>query len=303
MSVLIAGSVAIDDIETPETSHKNLLGGSASYASLAAAFYGPANLVAIVGEDFPQEYFDLFKAKGVDLSGVEIKPGGKTFRWSGKYLDDMNTRETLDVQLNVLTEFRPNLSEAYRKARIALLANMGPAEQLAVLDQLDAPLLTIADSMDLWINIAREDLLKLLARIDLFVINDSEAKLFMETGNLITAGHKLLALGPKYVVIKKGEHGALLFGKDGQFFTSGAFPLHGVHDPTGAGDTFAGAMAGFLNSLGAGEISFRDLGRAVVHGSVIASFNCEGFSISRLKELTKADIDARFEELRGYTAF
>jgi sugar/nucleoside kinase (ribokinase family) len=174
---------------------------------------------------------------------------------------------------------------------------------MAVLKQLTDPAIVIADSMDLWINTQREPLLELMGKIDLFVINDSEAKLFTETANLITAGHKLLAMGPKYVVIKKGEHGALLFGQGGQFFTSGAFPLHEVHDPTGAGDSFAGAIAGYLGSLNKRDITFADLSRAVVHGSVIASFNCEAFSIERLKELNQEIIDERFDELRRISAF
>lgn len=300
MSVLVAGSIAIDDVKTPTAEHKNLLGGSASYAAISASFFAPTMLLGVVGHDFPKEHIELFRARGIDLSGVEFSEG-KSFRWSGEYLDDMNTRETRDVQLNVIENYQPKLGEAQASAKIVLLANLSPPTQMAVLDQCRSPQFVLADTMDLWINITPSPLRDLLKRIDLLVINDSEAKLLVETSNLITAGHRLRALGPRYVVIKKGEHGSLLFAAD-HFFSCGAYPLHEVHDPTGAGDTFVGALAGYLAKESADGISFGDICKAVVHGSVMASFNCEAFSTRKLVSLTSKDIEARYQEFVRFTS-
>ena len=297
MSILVSGTIAIDDVKTPTEEHKNLLGGSASYASISASFFAPTTLHGIVGQDFPEQHITTLKQHGIDLGGVEYSKG-KTFYWSGEYFDNMNTRETLDVQLNVIEDYHPKLSPEVAGKSIVLLANMSPETQMEVLDQCQ-PKFSIADTMDLWINITRDALGALLKKIDLLVINDSEAKQLTDTSNLITAGHRLRDLGPKYVVVKKGEHGALLFG-DNQFYSCSAYPLYEVSDPTGAGDTFAGALAGHLAKV-EGEISFKDLCHGVVQGTVMASFVCEAFSTCRLHGVTKEDIAKRHQELVSYT--
>lgn len=300
MSVLISGSVALDSIHTSSAIHHELLGGSASYAALAAALTTPVQMCAIVGSDFPKEHTALLTGHGIDLDNVEVVDGGKTFRWTGRYHDDMNHRETLDVSIDVLEQFNPRLNPAAASVKVLLLANMSPDNQLDVLKQCLASPFVIADSMDLWINIARPRLLELMGKVDLFVINEDETKLFVDTSNLITAGHRLLEMGPKYVVVKKGEHGALLFGPDKLFMTC-AYPLKKVADPTGAGDTFAGGIAGYLAALGKAEFSFSDLSSAVVYGSVLASFTCEEFGVKRLAALTKDEANARLAEFRACT--
>lgn len=302
MSVLISGSIALDHVKTPHDEHENLLGGSASYAAIAASFFSPVNLVGIVGHDFPQPHIDLFKSRSVDLGGVEFSDGA-TFRWSGEYFTDMNTRETLDVALNVLEAWQPVIPEAFKSSRIVLLANAHPENQHAVLDQVgDAPLFTIADTMDLWITIARDRLLALLKRVDLLVINDSEAKQLMDTTNLIAAGRRLCEMGPTYVIIKKGEHGALLFGPH-RFFASPAYPLHQVYDPTGAGDSFVGSIAGYLCGLGKDNFAFDDLANAVARGTIIAGYTCESFSTHRLEKLSPDEFETRLGEFRDFTRF
>jgi len=301
MSVLIVGSVALDDIKTPFAEHKNLLGGSASYGAVAASFFSPVRMVGVVGEDFPEEHMELLKKRGIDLGGLQ-KAAGRTFRWSGVYGPDWNSRETLSVELNVFETFRPELPDDYRRSPVVLLANIAPDLQHMVLDQAEKPGFTIADTMDLWINIARERLVELLARVDMLILNDSEAKELAGESNLVRAGHKLQAMGPRYVAVKKGEHGCLLFGDGGEFFACPAFPLEDVHDPTGAGDTFAGALAGTV-AAGGGPVDFALLRKAVVRGSVLASFNVEAFSLERVKTLTADDLDARLEAFRRLTTF
>jgi cytidine kinase len=296
MSVLVVGSIALDTVKTPFEEHADLLGGSASYAALGAAFYSPVNLVGIVGDDFPKAHVDLFRARDIDLTGLQTVPG-KTFRWSGEYMLDMNVRETRSVDLNVFEHFTPTLPDTYKDASYVLLANIGPNLQNHVLDQARSPRFVIADTMDLWINIARPELMRLLQRLDLLILNDSEARLLTQETSLIRAAAKIRALGPKYLVIKKGEHGAMLFGPD-QFFSCGAYPLEDIHDPTGAGDTFAGGLAGWLAAQNGAQVTFADLRRAVVHGSVLASFNVEAFSLERLRSLTQNDIDRRYENFR-----
>ena len=307
MSVLVAGSIALDRVKTPKAEHGDLLGGSASYAAIAASFFSPASLVGIVGHDFPKEHVELFKSRNVNIEGLEYSDG-ETFRWSGEYHEDMNERDTLDVALNVLEEWQPRIPESVAQStRIAVLANAHPENQHAVIDQLgDTPELVIADTMDLWITIARERLDELLERIDLLVLNDGEAKQMMETTNLITAGHKLLEMGPEHVIIKKGEHGAMLFGKgEGEFFSTGAFPLHDVFDPTGAGDSFIGGIAGYLASLDHADsgYDFSDLSNAVVRGTIVAGYTCESFSTHRLEELTHEEFETRLEDYRRFTSF
>lgn len=299
MSTLVAGSVGIDDIKTPADAAKELLGGSASYAAVSSSFFCPVNLVSIVGQDFPDEHLQLFRSRGINLDGVEVADG-KTFRWSGEYHENLNSRDTLDVRLNVLERYNPALNEDYRQSRVILLANAGPDSQLRVLDQCRLPVFTIADTMDLWIQIMRDQLLDLLSRIDMLVINDSEASQLTETSNLILAGERALELGPKYVILKKGEHGALLFGRNGDFFSTGAFPLRAVHDPTGAGDSFVGGIAGYLASTGKPVIATDDLVEGILRGTVMASFTCEAFGLRRLQHISQAEIDARSKSLRHY---
>ncbi len=302
MQVLTVGTVALDSVKTPEAFRADQLGGSASYAALSASYFAPVFMASIVGRDFPQKYMDLFKSRGINTDSIQVVEGG-TFRWSGEYFDDMNTRETREVAVNVLEQYKPTLTPEAAAAEIVLLANCSPDNQLDTLKLMKAPAFVVSDSMDLWISIARERLLDVLKATDLFVINDGEAKQFMETKNTITAGHRLLQLGPKHVVIKKGEHGALLFGPNGQFFSAGAYPLHEVHDPTGAGDSFAGGIAGYLASLGKREFVFADLARSIIHGTVMASYNCESFSTDKLQALTQEEIDSRFAEFRQFSSF
>ena len=300
MSVLIVGSIALDTVKTPVEEHADLLGGSASYAALGASFFSPVKLVGIVGDDFPAAEFEFWKSRDIDASGVQ-RVAGKTFRWSGEYAWDMNTRETRSVALNVFEHFRPDLPQPYRETDFVLLANIAPALQSHVLDQMKRPRFVVADTMDLWIEIARADLDALLPRVDLLILNDSEARELTKETSLIKAGRKIQKSGPKYVAIKKGEHGALLFGEE-QFFSCGAYPLEDIHDPTGAGDTFAGGLAGFLASIGS-EPDFASLRRAVIYGSVLASFNVEAFSLERMRTLTMEEIRARYEVFRAMSSF
>ncbi len=292
MSVLIVGSIALDDIKTPVEEHANLLGGSASYSAVAASFSSPVNLVGIVGDDFPAEHVELFEKRSIDLAGLQRVPG-QTFRWSGEYLWDLNTRETRSVALNVFEHFTPTLPDSYKETPIILLANIAPDLQHHVLDQVKLPRFVIADTMDLWINIAKERLIELLSRVHMLILNDGEARQLTGLTSLIKAGRKLQELGPRYVAVKKGEHGCLLFGDDGQFFSCPAYPLEDIHDPTGAGDTFAGGLAGYLAKSGDTEITFSEIKKAVVHGSVLASFNVEAFSLERLKTVTQEQIAER----------
>src|SRR3954465_5416219 len=301
MSVLIVGSIALDTVKTPVEEHADLLGGSASYAALGASFFTPVKLVGIVGDDFPESEFDFWKSRQIDASGVQ-RVTGKTFRWSGEYAWDMNTRETRSVALNVFEHFRPELPEDYRKTDFVLLANIAPALQSHVLDQMKRPKFIMADTMDLWIETTRADLDALLPRVDLLILNDSEARELTKETSLIKAGKKIQQNGPKYVAIKKGEHGALLFGED-QFFSCGAYPLEDIHDPTGAGDTFAGGVGGYLAAHVKRDVTFADLRRAVIYGSVLASFCVEAFSLERLRKLTKEEIADRYQVFRGMSQF
>jgi sugar/nucleoside kinase (ribokinase family) len=299
MSLLITGSIALDSVKTPLEEHHDLLGGSASYASIAASFFTPVNLVGIVGTDFPRAYLDLFQRHGVNLAGLQIADG-PTFRWSGEYEWDLNNRRTLSVALNVFEKFEPTLPAYYRDLPFVFLANISPQLQLHVLSQVRKPKFVVADTMDLWIETAQKPLRELLKKIDCLVLNDSEARHLMNETSLIKAGRALLKLGPKYVCIKKGEHGCLLFGEN-LFFSAGAYPLEDIHDPTGAGDCFAGAFAGYLAKTG--QFDDDTLRRAVVYGSVIASFNVEAFSLGRLQTLTPAEVAHRYEEFKRLSQF
>lgn len=301
MSILVSGSIGLDSIHTSAQAHNDLLGGSASYAGLAASLSQPVFLCGIVGTDFPDPHMELFRSRGINTDNVDVVEG-RTFRWTGRYHDDMNHRETLDVSIDVLERFNPRLTPEAAGAKVLLLANMSPDNQFAVLEQCTGNPFVIMDSMDLWINIARPRLLELMKRVDLFVINEDEARMFTESPNLITAGHRLREMGPANVVVKKGEHGALLFGP-GRFFSACAYPLTEVLDPTGAGDTFAGGMAGYIAGLKQERPDFRDLARAVVHGSVLASFTCESFGVHALASVTESRAAGRLAEYRLCTEF
>lgn len=302
MSVLVVGSIALDNVKTPVEEHSDLLGGSTSYASVAASFFAPVNLVGIVGDDFPKEHIDFLKKHNIDLTGLQIVPG-KTFRWSGEYMWDLNTRETRSIALNVFESFEPKLPAGYEKTPYVLLGNIHPSLQHHVLDQIHGPRFVIADTMDLWINNTPEELNRLLTRIDMLILNDSEARMLTKQTSLIKAAAQIRNSGPGYLCIKKGEHGALLFGPEGQFFSCGAYPLEDIHDPTGAGDTFAGGLAGHLASLNERTVTFDSLRKAVVLGSVLASYNVEAFSLERLRTLTHADINERYQVFKRMSQF
>ena len=299
MSVLIVGTTALDSIKTPTKENPRLLGGSASHAAVAASFFSPVKLVGGVGEDFPKKYIQLYKKHGIDLAGLQILPG-KTFHWSGEYEVNMNNRRTLATELGVIETFQPKLPAAYQNSAFVLLGNIAPALQLSVLDQMKKPKFVVADSMDLWLNIALPDLLKLLKRVDGFVLNDSEAELLTKEENLFRALKKIHALGPKYVIIKKGSHGSVLSGPKGNFICP-AYPLHTVEDPTGAGDSFVGGLMGYLaNAKGSVDKNIR---RAMVYGSVTASFCCEGFGLNATVKATRKAIEQRVKELEKLTKF
>jgi sugar/nucleoside kinase (ribokinase family) len=299
MAVLVVGTVALDTVETPHGVAPNVLGGSATYFSYAASFFTKVHLVAVVGEDFPKEHRQLFVDRGVDTAGLSTRPG-KTFFWRGRYHEDMNSRETLEVHLNVFGEFDPVLPEAYRRIPYVFLANGSPTIQLKVLQQVRQPKLVLADTMDLWIETQRDDLLALLPRLDGLVLNDGEAKLLSDEVNLIRAGEKVRQLGPKFVIIKKGEHGSFLFSQDGVFVLPG-YPTPDVRDPTGAGDTYAGGIMGYLASDDSPPPG--RLRRAIAYGTVVASLTVEDFSLERLKRTTRQEIDQRLEEYRNMLAF
>ncbi len=299
MSLLVVGSIGIDDVKTPLESHADLLGGSASYAAVAASFFGSVQLVGVVGEDFPSAYREMFRQRGIDLEGLKIEKG-RTFRWSGEYLWDLNQRKTLSINLNVFEKFLPTLPPSYRAASHVLLGNIAPALQSHVLSQMERPGFVMADTMDLWIETTRPDLMALLTKVDAVCMNDSEARELTRETSLIRAGRKLLSYGPRYAIIKKGEHGCLLFSGGG-FFSAPAYPLEDIHDPTGAGDAFAGSLMGYVAR--AGEVSFEVLRRAVVYGSVVASFNVEAFSLKRLEALRMEDIEARYNVFREISCF
>jgi cytidine kinase len=301
MPVLIVGSIALDTVKTPVEEHADLLGGSGSYAALAASFFSPVKLVGVVGDDFPVSEFEFWRAREIDVEGVQ-RVSGKTFRWSGEYSWDLNTRETRSVALNVFENYQPVLPESYRDTDFVLLANIAPDLQAHVLDQMKRPRFVIADTMDLWIEIARPALDTLLPRVDLLILNDSEARELTKETSLIKAGRRIRRSGPRYVAIKKGEHGALLFGEN-EFFSCGAYPLEDIHDPTGAGDTFAGGMAGYLAGNAKERVTFSDLRKAMIYGSVLASFSVEAFSLERLRRLTMEEIRDRYEVFGSMSQF
>src|SRR3984885_632951 len=299
MSVLIVGSTALDSIKTPKAENPRLLGGSASHAAVAASFFSPVKLVGVVGDDFPKKYISLYRKHRIDLIGLQTVPG-KTFHWSGEYEVNMNNRRTLLTELGVFEKFTPHLPDAHKKSQYVLLANIAPALQHHVLDQMTRPKFVAADTMDLWLNIALDDLLRLVPRVDCFVLNDSEAHQLTKEDNVFAAMKKIHKLGPKYVIIKKGSHGSILSSPRGHFICP-AYPLHKVVDPTGAGDSFVGGMMGYLATAG-GSIE-QHIRRAMIHGSVVASFCCEGFGLSQTTKTKKLDIDKRVKVLEKLTKF
>ncbi len=280
MSILVVGSLGLDTIETPFARVEESLGGSAVYISLAASYFCPLiNLVGVVGEDFPEKYIQLLRDHHIDLDGLQIIPEGKTFRWSGKYYYDMNSRETLLTELNVFKDFNPVIPESYRDSKFVILGNIDPELQISVLQQLNNPKFVVCDTMNYWIERKKEALRELLKKVDMLVVNDSEARLLANHPNLIQAGKIILKMGPKKLVIKKGEHGALLM-TDEILFTAPAYPLENINDPTGAGDSFAGGMIGYLSKVN--SINNEELKRAIIYGSVLASFCVEKFSVDGL---------------------
>jgi sugar/nucleoside kinase (ribokinase family) len=303
MSKLLAvGTVAFDAIETPFGKTDKILGGSGTFVGLAAAQFGvETGVVSVVGGDFPQEYLDMMNARGINTDGVEIVPDGKTFFWSGRYHNDMNSRDTLVTELNVLADFDPVVPEDYRDAEIVMLGNLHPLIQISVLDQMkETPKLSILDTMNFWMDSALEDLHTVLKRIDVITINDEEARQLSGEYSLVNAAKKIHSMGPKYVVIKKGEHGALLFN-NGKMFFAPALPLASVFDPTGAGDTFAGGFAGYLAKTQ--DVSFENLKNAIIYGSNLASFCVEEFGTQRMERLTSEEVQRRLGAFKELTQF
>ncbi|MEM8737317.1 MAG: PfkB family carbohydrate kinase [Planctomycetota bacterium] len=297
MSLIVTGSIGIDTIHTPTGQAPDVLGGSAIYFVAAASFSGPVRLVGAVGDDFPDELEKPFRHFDIDLTGLEKRQGSKTFRWTGRYLENMNDRETLSVDLNVLAEGLPPVPEAYRDSRYVFLANAHPAGQAALLDQLPDAKLVVADTMDLWIAQEKDALLSLLKRINGLVLNDSEAAELTGETNIVRAGEAVLALGPEFVVIKRGEHGAFLLHAEGAVSLP-AYPAREVIDPTGAGDTFGGGMMGHLAKTH-GRTSLGNLKKAMAAGTVVASYNIESFSLGRLMEIGRSDLELRTAEYAG----
>jgi len=299
-SVVCVGTVGLDTVETPFGRVEEALGGSASYFTAAAAAVGArTQLVSVVGEDFPDEHRQFLAGTGADLEGLEVLPG-RCFRWAGRYHFDMNQRDTLETQLNVLADFQPKLPPSYRDAEFVFLANVDPVLQLAVLEQVRRPRLTMLDSMNFWIAGAREALTEAISRVDVVMMNEEEVRQYADTPHLLKGARQLLALGPRTLIIKKGEYGAVLFRGDGYFYCP-AYPLEDVLDPTGAGDSFAGGFLGYLAQ--ADDLSMAHFRRALVHGSVVASFTVEDFSVRRLATVTPEEIRQRYREFREFTFF
>jgi sugar/nucleoside kinase (ribokinase family) len=300
MSILVVGSVAFDAIKTPFGAADRCLGGSATYFSVAASFFTEVDLVAVVGEDFSDDDVAIFRGRKINLDGLQRVAGAKTFFWSGEYGYDLNVAKTRDTQLNVFADFRPQLDERQRHADVLFLANIQPELQLDVLHQAVRPRLVALDTMNLWIDIKRGALERVIREVDLVIINEAEARQFTKEANLIRAARQILALGPKTLVIKRGEYGVLMITSDA-VFAAPAYPLENVFDPTGAGDTFAGGFLGYLASRR--EVNDRELRRAIIFGSVLASFTVEKFSLDRLREISLREIQERYQEFRELTHF
>jgi sugar/nucleoside kinase (ribokinase family) len=299
MTVVVVGTVAFDSIETPFGSAERILGGSASYFALGASFFAPVQIVGVIGQDFPQKYVDLFTQRGIDLAGLK-KERGETFHWRGRYHEDINLRDTLELHLNVLAGFVPQLPDSYRDAEYLFLGNIDPVMQMEVLNQVRSVKFVACDTMDHWIRESGEELRKVLPRIETLVINDSEAKLLSGYNNIVRAARAIMKMGPKMILIKRGEYGVLQFS-DSAIFATPAYPLEEVFDPTGAGDSFAG---GFLGQLArSGDHSERGIRRAIVYGSVVASFTVEDFGVKRLTSVSLADIEDRYTRFVQLTEF
>ncbi|MGY8732619.1 MAG: PfkB family carbohydrate kinase [Pirellulales bacterium] len=299
MNLLVVGTIAFDSVETPTASRENVMGGSATFFSYAASYFTSVNLVGVVGADWPQENTEMLQSRNIDTAGLEVVAGEKTFSWSGKYLPNMNDRETLELNLNVFGSFNPDLPELYKNTPFVFLANGMPEIQLRVLSQMREPKLVVADTMDIWITDHRESLLELLKQIDGLVLNDSEAKLLTGEENLVVAGRKVLEYGVRFCVIKKGEHGAMFFSSDDcqeclNCYVLPAYPTADVVDPTGAGDSFAGGMMGYLASMDATDLD--SIKKALVYGTVVASYNVEDFSLDRMMQIERSDLDNRLDE-------
>ena len=293
MSILVVGSLAFDDIETPFGRSDNTLGGSSTYIALSTSYFSDnIQMVGVVGSDFEEKHFELLNNKGIDTKGVQVIEEGKTFRWSGRYHYDMNTRDTLDTQLNVFADFDPHVPVQYREARFVCLGNIDPELQLKVLDQISNPELVICDTMNFWIEGKPEELKKTLERVDVFILNDSEARLLSGDPNLVKSARIIRNMGPKTLIIKKGEHGALLFTDNG-IFAAPAFPLESIYDPTGAGDTFAGGFLGHLARTA--EINDSELRKAVLYGSAMASFCVEKFGTEKIANIDLLEIEDRYQ--------
>ncbi|SEL90311.1 PfkB family carbohydrate kinase [Parapedobacter koreensis] len=302
MSLVIIGTIAYDAIETPFGKTDKIVGGAATFAGLAAAYlYDQVKLVGVVGDDFGDENLNVLKSRGISLDGVQVKKGEKTFFWSGRYHNDMNSRDTLATELNVLADFDPIVPDSYQDCQYLLLGNLTPQVQLTTLSRLrHKPKLVVLDTMNFWMDTAWDDLMQVLSSVDVLTINDAEARQLSGEYGLVKAAEKILQLGPKYLIIKKGEHGALLFG-DGRIFSAPALPLTDVYDPTGAGDTFAGGFIGYLAKVG--TLTFHNMKNAVIFGSALASFCVEKFGTERLKELDSALISERLSRFTELTKF
>ena len=299
--LVIVGTVAFDAIETPFGKTDKILGGAATYIGLAASqFEVDGAIVSVVGGDFPQSDIDMLSSKGLDVSGLEIVKDGKTFFWSGKYHNDMNTRDTLVTDLNTLADFNPIVPQSYRGSEVVMLGNLHPMVQLSVIEQMTAPKLVVLDTMNFWMDSALEELMQVIAKVDVITINDEEARQLSGEYSLVNAAQKIMSFGPKYVVIKKGEHGALLFHRDEMFYAP-ALPLAEVFDPTGAGDTFAGGFTGYLAKTG--DYSFENMKTAIINGSALASFCVEKFGAERLLNLSRAELYQRLQQFKNLTQF
>jgi len=297
--IAVVGSVAFDDIETPGGRAENVLGGSATHFAVAASFFAPVHLIAVVGDDFPQAERDYLASRGIDLSGLDSRPG-KTFRWTGRYHEDLNVRDTLRLDLNVFAEFQPRVGAATRRLPFVYLGNIAPGLQAGVLDQFEAPRLVACDTIDHWIETARTEFEAILPRLDLLVLNDEETRLLARERNTVRAARRILERGVKRVLVKRGEYGAILFSPESVFAVP-AYPLEEVFDPTGAGDSFAGGLLGYLAATG--DLSEAGLRRGIVYGSVLASFIVEDFGGRRLRTLTKDDVERRYKRFVALTEF
>ncbi|MCH8326661.1 MAG: sugar kinase [Bacteroidetes bacterium] len=294
MGLLVVGSLGLDDVTTPFYKNENALGGAATYISMAASYFtAPIYLVGVVGEDFPKEYIDLLEKKHIDLEGLQIIEGGKTFRWAGKYHYDLNIRDTLLTELNVFENFNPVVPEKYKKSSYVCLGNIDPVLQMKVLVQMNDPKCVVCDTMDYWIEGQKDELLELLKKVNILIINDSETRLLANEPNLIKAAKHILDFGPEIIIIKKGEHGALLISRD-TIFSAPAYPLESIYDPTGAGDTFAGGFIGYLHKTH--DLSIENIKRAVIYGSTMASFCVEQFSTKGLEDIDFLRVNDRFRE-------